>query len=170
MFLHKSKVKVQYPVLRTVQSTFYFTSLTDLFTQTPSRLLWEASSHVLQLMCEGCSYTYPPLSIVMYSFIHLSELEQCRVPRVLTPQHRFRTRVLVVESPKLYPWVMALYMMLCPHSCTLQMLYISLVCLFVCSTIISTSLGRTHCTTYPLHHQPPLLQYELYMTNRNLYI
>jgi len=40
----------QYPVLRTIQSTLHFTSLTDLFTQTPSQLLWEASSHMLQLM------------------------------------------------------------------------------------------------------------------------
>ena len=32
---------------------FTLTSLTDLFTQTPSRLLWEASSHMLQLMREG---------------------------------------------------------------------------------------------------------------------
>ena len=55
----------QYPVLRTVQCALHFTSLTDLLTQTPSRLLWEASSHMLQLMREGCSYTYPPLSIVM---------------------------------------------------------------------------------------------------------
>ena len=85
-----------------------FTSLTvtDLFTQILSQLLWEASSHMLQLMCEGCSYTYPPLSIARYSFIQLSELEQFRVknmPNVLTPQHRIRTRVLLVESPKLYP-------------------------------------------------------------------
>ena len=58
----------QYPILRTVQSALHFTSLTDLFTQTPSRLLWEASSHMLQLMREGCSYTYPPLSIARYSF------------------------------------------------------------------------------------------------------
>ena len=69
----------QYPVIRTVQSTLHFTSLTDLFTQTSSWLLWEASSHTLQLMCKGCSYTYPPLSIAKYSFIQLSELEQCRV-------------------------------------------------------------------------------------------
>ena len=69
----------QYPVLRTVQSALHFISLTDLFTQTPSRLLWEASSHMLQLMREGCSYTYTPLSIARYSFIQLSELEQCRV-------------------------------------------------------------------------------------------
>ena len=43
----------QYPVLRTAQSALHYTSLTDLFTQTPSRLLWEASSHMLQLMHEG---------------------------------------------------------------------------------------------------------------------
>ena len=36
---------------------------------------------MLQLMPEGCSYTYPPLSITRYSFIHLSELEQCRVKK-----------------------------------------------------------------------------------------
>ena len=72
----------QYPVPRTVQSALHFTSLTDLFTQSPSRLLWEASSHMLQLMREGCSYTYTPLSIVRYSFIQLSELEQCRVTKL----------------------------------------------------------------------------------------
>ena len=71
----------QYPVLRTAQSTLHFTSLTDLFTQTPSRLLWEASSHMLQLMHEGCLYTYPPLSVARYSLIQLSELEQCRMKK-----------------------------------------------------------------------------------------
>ena len=96
----------QYPVLRTAQSALHFTSLTDLFTQIPSRLLWEASSHMLQLMREGCSYTYPPLSIVRYSFKQLSELEQCRVKKLaqgFNAAARIRTRVLVVESPKLYP-------------------------------------------------------------------
>ena len=72
----------QYPVLSIAQSALHFTSLTDLFTQTPSRLLWEASSHMLQLMREGCLYTYPPLSIARYSFIQLSELEQCRVKKL----------------------------------------------------------------------------------------
>ena len=47
MLLMYTKVKAssyiaQYPVLRTVQSALHFTFLTDLFTQTPSRLLWEA--------------------------------------------------------------------------------------------------------------------------------
>ena len=37
---------------------------------------------MLQLMCEGCSYTYPPLSIARYTFIQLSEMEQCRVKKL----------------------------------------------------------------------------------------
>ena len=78
----------QYPVLRTVKSDLYFTSLTDLFNQTPSQLIWEASSRMLHLMREDCSYTYPPLSIVRYSFIQLSELEQCRVTKLA---QRFNT-------------------------------------------------------------------------------
>ena len=72
----------QYPVLETVQSALHFTSLTDLFIQTPSRLLCEASSHMLQLMREGCSFIYPPLPIAMYLFIQLRELEQCRVKQL----------------------------------------------------------------------------------------
>ena len=36
---------------------------------------------MLKLMREGCSYTYPPLSIARYSFIQLSELEQCTVKK-----------------------------------------------------------------------------------------
>ena len=59
-------------------------------------------------MREGCLHTYPPLCIARYSFMQLSELEQCRgektLPKILTPQHRIRTQVLLVESPKLYPW------------------------------------------------------------------
>ena len=81
---------VQHPILRTAQSALHFTSLADLFNQTPSQLLWEASSHTLQLMHEGCSYTHPPLSIAMYSVIQLSELEQCRVKN---PAQGFNTAV-----------------------------------------------------------------------------
>ena len=62
----------QYPVLRTVQSALHFTSVTDLFTQTPSRLISSHILHILQSMREGCSY----MSITMYLFIQLSELEQ----------------------------------------------------------------------------------------------
>ena len=82
-FLKKASFYIaQYPVLLTIQSALYFTSLTDLFSQTPSRLLWEAFSHVQQLMREGRSHTYPSLSIARYSFIQLSELEQCRVKKL----------------------------------------------------------------------------------------
>ena len=72
----------QYPVLRTIQNALHFTSLTDLFNQTPSGLLWEASNYMLQLMCERCSYTYTPLSLARYSFIQLSEQEQYRVKKI----------------------------------------------------------------------------------------
>ncbi|KAK2184942.1 hypothetical protein NP493_242g01003 [Ridgeia piscesae] len=37
---------------------------------------------MLQLMREDCAYTYPPLSIARYSFIQLSELQQCRVNKL----------------------------------------------------------------------------------------
>ena len=63
-------------------------------------------------MREGFSYTYPPLSITRFSFIQLSELEQCRVKKLaqgFNPAARIRTRVHVVESTKLYPWATALY-------------------------------------------------------------
>ena len=83
--MHVKKISfyiAQYPVLKTAQNALHFTSLADLFNQIPSQLIWEASSHMLQLMCDGCSYTYPPLSIARYSFIQLSELEQCRVTKL----------------------------------------------------------------------------------------
>ena len=67
----------QYPVLTIAQSTtLYFPDR-----PVPTQPFWEVSSHMLQLMCEGCSYTYPPLSIARYPFIQLSELEQCRVKK-----------------------------------------------------------------------------------------
>ena len=63
-----SSYVAHYPILRIAQSALHFTSLTDLFTQTPFQLLWEASSHMQQLMREGCSYTYPPISTARYSY------------------------------------------------------------------------------------------------------
>ena len=47
---------VQYPFIRIAQTALYFTSLADLFNQTPP----QAFSHILQLMCDGSSYTYLP--------------------------------------------------------------------------------------------------------------
>ena len=47
----------------------YFTA--DLFNQTLSQVVWDASSHVLQLMCDGCLY----ISTNVYSqvFIYTAE-------------------------------------------------------------------------------------------------
>ena len=61
---------------------------------------------MLQLMHEGCSYKYPPLSAARYSFIELSELELFRMNKLaqdFTWQHRISTWVLLVERLKLYP-------------------------------------------------------------------
>ena len=89
----------QYPILRISQSALHFTSHSDIFNQTPSQLLWEASSHMLQLMCKGCLYTHPPLSIARYSFIQLSELEQCRVKKLA---EGFNTTAQVSNSSRVW--------------------------------------------------------------------
>ena len=71
---------MQFPVLRTAQSAFtlYFRGR-----PTQSNIISTSLGSIqLHLMREGCSYTYPPLSIVRYSFIQLSELEQCRVKKL----------------------------------------------------------------------------------------
>ena len=71
----------QYPVLRNSQSAFtlYFPDR-PVHSDTIS-----ASSHMLQLMREGCSYTYPPLSIARYSFwfswVNWSNVEWKTCPR-----------------------------------------------------------------------------------------
>ena len=94
----------QYPVLRIAQSALHFTSLADLFNRTLSQILCETSTAI---NCNGCWYTYPPLSIARYSFIQLSELKQCRVKKRAHGfiwQHRIRIRFLLVKSLKLSPW------------------------------------------------------------------
>ena len=87
---HKVKVLIQ----RSIQSSGLFKALYTLLPwQTPSQLHWEAFSHMLQLMHEGCLYTYPPLSTARYSFIQLSELEQCKMKQNCpTSQHSIQTR------------------------------------------------------------------------------
>ena len=88
-YLKRHKGKFLYRAVSSPQNrSMRFTSLTDQFTQTQSRLLWEAPNHMLQLMREGCSYTFPSLSIARYSFIQLSELEQRRVKKLA---HVFNT-------------------------------------------------------------------------------
>ena len=66
---------------------------------------------MLQLMREGCSYTYPPLSIARYSSIgNWSNVQGKNLPKVLTAQHKIRNRGPVVESPKLYSCATAHYL------------------------------------------------------------
>ena len=92
-------------------------SLADLFNRRPSWLLWEAFSHAA-ILRRLLVHKYSSLSIARYSFIQLSELEQCRVKKLaqgFTWQHRIRTWVLLVESPMLYPW--ATVLLLCRLSC-----------------------------------------------------
>ena len=45
---------------------------------------------------------------ILASHLNFS-VEWKNLPGVLAPQHWIQTRVLVVESPKLYPWALALY-------------------------------------------------------------
>ena len=88
--------------------TLYFPG--RLFNETPSQPLWKVPT-TLQLMREGFSYKYPPVSIARYSFIQLSELEQCRMnifAQGLTPQHRLRTRVLLARVRSSTPELLTL--------------------------------------------------------------
>ena len=50
-----------YPVLRRAQSVLHFTSLTDLFNQTPPRLHLEAFSHAAINARRLLVHKYPPL-------------------------------------------------------------------------------------------------------------
>ena len=73
-YYHAICAKRDVLIYRDIQS-FTLHPLADLFNPMPSRLLSEAYSHYL--------FTYPPLSVARYSFISLSELEQCRVNEIV---------------------------------------------------------------------------------------
>ena len=78
---------------------FTLYSLADLFNHTPSRLLWEAFSHAAISSRIIFVHIYSSLSRARYSFVQLSELEQCRMKTLaqgFIRQHRFRTRVLFI--------------------------------------------------------------------------
>ena len=51
----QSSYIAQYPVLRTAQSTLHFTSLADLFNQTPSHATINAQRLLIQMFATGCS-------------------------------------------------------------------------------------------------------------------
>ena len=56
-------------------------SIAELFKRTLSQLLWEAFRHAAINARKLFIHNYPPLSTAMYSFIQLSEDEQCRVKK-----------------------------------------------------------------------------------------
>ena len=80
----------QNPVLRTAQSTSYFTSLNSLIEH---NLYFSGEHPARRLSIQKC----PPLSIARYSFIQLSE----QFPHGFTSQHRIKTQVLLVECESL---------------------------------------------------------------------
>ena len=84
----KVKVKVtsyivQYPNHQDCSKRCTRYSLAELFNRTPSRLLWETSSHAAINARRVSGHKYPLLSIASYSFIHLSEIQQYNVNKLV---------------------------------------------------------------------------------------
>ena len=112
------------------QSALPITSLADLFNQTPFQLLWEASSHMQQLMREGCLHTYPSL---VYSQVRIY------TAKWTVAMDRIRTRVLLVDNPTLYPWATALQ----NPKCSILGLILSIVLLMTYFTFWISPLSAT---------------------------
>ena len=110
-FCHGLKVSsyiAQYPIFRIAQASKCFLHFTPWQTcSNKHHLIFSGKHSVTRQFCEDCSYTnYLSLSIAKYSFIQLSELEQCTVKKLAQGfrwQHRIRNRVLLVKSAMLYP-------------------------------------------------------------------
>ena len=63
----------QNPIIRITQSALHYTSLKDLFNQTPSQLLWDASNQIyVTINARRLFVQYPPLSIARYNFLQLN--------------------------------------------------------------------------------------------------
>ena len=72
----------QYPILRIAQGALHsLQSVAAMVNQIPSGLLWEAQSHAAINARRLFVYKHSPMSIVRYSVIQLSELEQCRMKK-----------------------------------------------------------------------------------------
>ena len=72
---------------------FTLYSLAHLIDRTPSQILWEASSHI----------AVNRRRLFVRKYLLVSELEQCTVNELAqgsARQHRIRTEVILVESPK----------------------------------------------------------------------
>ena len=105
---------MQYPVLRTAQSAY-----TLYFPDRPVQSNTVSSSNVLGRMQPYATINARSLhvhisttvysQVQLYSWVNWSNVEWKNVLKVLTPQHRIRTRVHLVESQKFYPWAIALF-------------------------------------------------------------
>ena len=97
----------QYPVLGTTQSAFtlYFPDRpvhSDTISASLGSIQPYAAINACRLLVHISTTVYSQVLIL----IQLSELEQCRMKKLaqgFNTASRIRTRVLVVESPKLYP-------------------------------------------------------------------
>ena len=109
--LKVSSYIAQYPILSSERLTLYFpgrlvqsntisTSLGSIQPHDTINVRKAARTHIHHCLLPG---------IHLYSWVNWSNVEWTNLPKVLTPQHRIRTRVLLVESPKLYPWAIALF-------------------------------------------------------------
>ena len=78
-----------YPVATTIKGNFFYGAVfctrncSKHFASLTVNTISTSGKHLatLQLMPDVWSYKHPPLSIARYSFIQLSELEQCRVKK-----------------------------------------------------------------------------------------
>ena len=120
-----------------------------MFDRTQSRHRWEAPRPGAINMQRLIVQTYPPLSVVRYSFIQLSEMKLRRMnelPKGSTQQHRIWTRVLLLEPPNRLPL---------RHCATAPLRHCATAPLRHCATAplrhCATAPLR-HCTTAPLRH------------------
>ena len=92
------KEDVSFHIARYPLKALYTSLPADLFLPTRTQLLWEAFSHaaitaqisLVYIYSHACILVYPPLSIVRYSFIQLSELEQRGVNKIVQDSKRQR--------------------------------------------------------------------------------
>ena len=101
------KVKVRsyiarYPVHRTAQSALHFTPWQTCSFQGHLNFFGKYSA-TLQLLREGYSFTYPPLSVLpgthLYSWVNCGNVGWSNLPKVRSDRSGIWNRVLSIESP-----------------------------------------------------------------------
>ena len=122
----------------------------------PSQLLWEGSIQSYAII--NARRLLVHMSTIVYSqessWVNWSNIEWKILLKVLRPQHMFQTRVLLVESPKLYPWAIALstYSVVSnPQDCSKRFTIYSLADLFNRTQSRLLWEAFSHVYTY-IHH------------------